>query len=86
MPKIVRLTLLKLTDPETIQQAIQKYSTLTQDAKKVRTCFFFLPHSSYLIPCIPVRRCMKISLGRERYMHVMQFNHGPELAKDAHES
>jgi hypothetical protein len=36
MPNIVRITLLKLADAETIQQALQKYSTLTQDAKKVR--------------------------------------------------
>jgi hypothetical protein len=47
MPKIVRLTLMKVTDAETIQQAIQKYSTLTQDAKKVRACltphFIFYP-------------------------------------------
>jgi hypothetical protein len=34
MPKIIRLTLLKIADAETIQQAIVKYSTLTQDAKK----------------------------------------------------
>ncbi|KAF2025846.1 hypothetical protein EK21DRAFT_75474 [Setomelanomma holmii] len=34
MPKIVRLTLLKVTDAETIQQAIQKYGSLAQDAKK----------------------------------------------------
>lgn len=37
MPKIVRLTLLKVADKDTIQQAINHYSTLTQDAKKVRT-------------------------------------------------
>lgn len=36
MSKIVRLTLMKVTDDEAIQQAIQKYATLTQDAKKVR--------------------------------------------------
>jgi hypothetical protein len=35
MPQIVRITLLKVADAETIQQALQKYSTLTQDAKKV---------------------------------------------------
>ncbi|KAF1911319.1 hypothetical protein BDU57DRAFT_524379 [Ampelomyces quisqualis] len=34
MSKIVRLTLLKVTDQDTIQQAIQKYATLAQDAKK----------------------------------------------------
>ncbi|EOA91889.1 hypothetical protein ACJQWK_03600 [Exserohilum turcicum] len=34
MPKIVRLTLLKVADKDTIQQAINHYSTLTQDAKK----------------------------------------------------
>ncbi|EAT86492.1 hypothetical protein SNOG_06661 [Parastagonospora nodorum SN15] len=34
MPKIVRLTLLKITDDEAIQEAVQKYSTLTQDAKR----------------------------------------------------
>jgi hypothetical protein len=39
MPKIVRLTLLKVTDDDTIQQAIQKYSTLTKDATKVCACF-----------------------------------------------
>jgi hypothetical protein len=33
---IVRLTLMKVADAETIQHAIQKYSSLTQDAKKVR--------------------------------------------------
>jgi hypothetical protein len=36
MPKIVRITLLKIDDAEAIQQGIQKYSTLIQDAKKVR--------------------------------------------------
>ncbi len=38
MPKIVRMTLFKLTDTEVIQEAIQKYSTLSQDAVKVRSC------------------------------------------------
>lgn len=36
MAKIVRLTLFKLDDPAVVQEAIQKYSTLTQDAKKVK--------------------------------------------------
>lgn len=35
MPNIVRLTLFKIPDPAVIQEAIQKYSTLTQDAVKV---------------------------------------------------
>lgn len=35
MPKIVRLTLFKLPDEELIQEAIKKYSTLSQDAVKV---------------------------------------------------
>ncbi|KAL6707686.1 hypothetical protein ACN47E_003807 [Coniothyrium glycines] len=34
MAKISRVTLFKLEDPEAIEGAIQKYSTLTQDAKK----------------------------------------------------
>ncbi|KAJ4371170.1 hypothetical protein N0V83_004386 [Neocucurbitaria cava] len=32
--RIVRLTLFKISDPAVIQEAIQKYSTLTQDAVK----------------------------------------------------
>ena len=36
MPKIVRLTLFKIPDQTHINQAIQKYATLTQDAVKVR--------------------------------------------------
>lgn len=35
MPNIVRLTLFKLSDEVVIQEAIQKYSTLSQDAQKV---------------------------------------------------
>jgi hypothetical protein len=42
MPQIIRITLMKVTDADTIQQAIKKYSTLTQDAKRVRACF--VPH------------------------------------------
>lgn len=53
MPNIVRLTLLKISDEGAIQTAIQKYSTLTQDAKRVRA--FFALHNSYLVPCIPAR-------------------------------
>ncbi|KAF1845304.1 uncharacterized protein K460DRAFT_394989 [Cucurbitaria berberidis CBS 394.84] len=34
MPQIVRLTLFKIPDPAIIQEAIQKYSTLSQDAVK----------------------------------------------------
>lgn len=34
--KIVRLTLFKVYDPGVIQEAIQKYSTLSQDAVKVQ--------------------------------------------------
>ncbi|KAF2621579.1 hypothetical protein BU25DRAFT_415957 [Macroventuria anomochaeta] len=34
MSKIVRMTLFKLTDAAVIKEAIQKYSTLTQDAVK----------------------------------------------------
>ena len=37
MSKIVRMTLFKLTDATVIKEAIQKYSTLTQDAVKVRS-------------------------------------------------
>lgn len=37
MPKIVRLTLFKLPDEGTVKEAVQKYATLCQDAKKVRT-------------------------------------------------
>lgn len=35
MPKIVRLTLFKIPDPAHVQEAVQKYSTLSQDAVKV---------------------------------------------------
>jgi len=48
MPKIVRLTLMKIADDEIVQQAIQKYSKLIQDAKKVcARCIarFFLQRS-----------------------------------------
>ena len=38
MSKIVRLTLFKLSDATVIKETIQKYSTLTQDAVKVRSC------------------------------------------------
>ncbi|KAF1829251.1 hypothetical protein BDW02DRAFT_510396 [Decorospora gaudefroyi] len=34
MPKIVRLSLFKIPDPEMIKEAIQMYNTLAQDAKK----------------------------------------------------
>ncbi|KAF2020686.1 hypothetical protein BU24DRAFT_416375 [Aaosphaeria arxii CBS 175.79] len=34
MPKIARLTLFKIPDPANVQEAIKKYSTLTQDALK----------------------------------------------------
>jgi hypothetical protein len=37
MPKIVRLTLFKIPDEGTVKEAVQKYATLVQDAKKVRT-------------------------------------------------
>lgn len=36
MPPLVRLTLFKIPDPAVLQQAVQKYATLSQDAKKVR--------------------------------------------------
>lgn len=39
MPKIVRLTLFKLPDSTVIEEAIQKYSTLSQDAQKVRPAY-----------------------------------------------
>jgi hypothetical protein len=39
---IVRLTLFKVTDASTIELAIQKYASLTQDAKKVRA--WLTPH------------------------------------------
>lgn len=35
MSPIVRLTLFKIPDPAAVQQAVQKYSTLAQDALKV---------------------------------------------------
>ncbi|KZM26427.1 hypothetical protein ST47_g2431 [Ascochyta rabiei] len=38
MSQIIRMTLFKLSDAAVIQEAIQKYSTLTQDAVKVRSC------------------------------------------------
>jgi hypothetical protein len=38
MSKIIRMTLFKLTDNAVIKEAIQKYSTLSQDAVKVRSC------------------------------------------------
>ncbi|KAH7383380.1 hypothetical protein BKA66DRAFT_417720 [Pyrenochaeta sp. MPI-SDFR-AT-0127] len=34
MSSIVRITLFKIPDPAVVQEAIQKYSTLTQDAIK----------------------------------------------------
>ncbi|OAK96505.1 hypothetical protein IQ06DRAFT_297206 [Phaeosphaeriaceae sp. SRC1lsM3a] len=34
MPQISRITLLKLADPNIVQEAVQKYATLAQDAKK----------------------------------------------------
>jgi hypothetical protein len=55
MPKIVRLTLLKITDTEAIQLAIQKYSTLAQDAKKVRARACFTPHSRFLYRAYPFK-------------------------------
>jgi hypothetical protein len=39
MSKIVRTTLFKLTDTAVIKEAVQKYSTLSQDAIKVRSWF-----------------------------------------------
>ena len=36
MPKIVRLTLFKIDNKDTVQEAINMYSTLAQDATKVR--------------------------------------------------
>jgi len=36
MPKIIRLTLFKIPDETHINEAIEKYSSLTQDAVKVR--------------------------------------------------
>jgi hypothetical protein len=35
MPKIIRLTLFKIPEDAAIQEAVKKYSTLTQDAVKV---------------------------------------------------
>ncbi|PSN60943.1 hypothetical protein BS50DRAFT_563001 [Corynespora cassiicola Philippines] len=34
MPKILRLTLFKIPDPAHVKEAVQKYSTLSQDALK----------------------------------------------------
>ncbi|KAF2264711.1 hypothetical protein CC78DRAFT_580237 [Lojkania enalia] len=34
MPNIIRLTLFKIPDPAHLQEAVQKYSTLSQDAVK----------------------------------------------------
>lgn len=44
MPKIARITMFKLTEDADMQELIQKYSTLPQDAKKV------IPTSSLSIP------------------------------------
>jgi len=35
MTQIVRITLFKLPNPDVLDQALQKYSTLAQDALKV---------------------------------------------------
>lgn len=44
MSKIVRMTLFKLSDNSVVQEAIQKYSSLTQDAVKVRSCHLHVRH------------------------------------------
>lgn len=39
MPKILRLTLFKIPDAAHVEEAVKKYSTLTQDAVKVGHIF-----------------------------------------------
>lgn len=45
---VIRLTLFKISEPEAVQQAIKKYTTLTQDALKVRFPFSYLPILGFL--------------------------------------
>lgn len=44
MSKIVRMTLFKLSDNSVIKEAIQKYSSLTKDAVKVRSYQLHVRH------------------------------------------
>lgn len=81
MPKIVRLTLMKITDTETIQQAIQKYSTLTQDAKKVCTCSS--PHFPFPSHAYPFATRIPFGLSA-CYLHVAHLVTTTPI--DAHES
>lgn len=49
MPQIIRTTLFKLPNPDVLEQALQKYSTLKQDALKVST----VPTLRYAHPSSP---------------------------------
>jgi hypothetical protein len=60
MPKIVRLTLFKIPDESMVQEAIQMYNTLAQDAKKVRQSMTVTRNS----PPIPFRDLPTYPLSR----------------------
>ena len=54
MPKIVRLTMFKIPDQDTVNDAIKMYNTLAQDAKKVRRSMI-LTRKSVSKPSFPSR-------------------------------